>query len=111
VDQNDARLAMVFDGRWKYIHVEKMRPMLFDLDTDPNELQDLANDPDYKEQLDRLSGLHYQWSRQHHNRITRSAEIVEAMTDNKEPPGIIIGVANKEESDGLGVTLPGHVDR
>lgn len=111
VDQNDARLAMIFDGRWKYIHVEKMRPILFDLETDPQELVDLASDPAYADQLDRLSTLHYEWSRQHHNRITRSAEVVEIMTDNNEPPGIIIGFANKEESAELGIKLPKHVDR
>lgn len=40
VDQNDARLVMIFDGRWKYIHVEQTRPMLFDLETDPEGLHD-----------------------------------------------------------------------
>jgi len=44
VDQQNARMVMVFDGRWKYVHVESMRPMLFDLFNDPNELNDLGND-------------------------------------------------------------------
>jgi len=109
VDQNDARMAMVFDGRYKYIHVEKMRPMLFDLEADPNELTDLATDPAYKDQINRLSKLHYGWTRQHHNRITLGAEIIEAMTDSKEPPGIYIGYFDREEFERDGKTLPKHL--
>ncbi len=110
VDQGDARLAMIFDGRWKYIHVEKMRPMLFDLESDPNELHDLGADPDSRLELERMSALHFKWSRQHHNRITRSAEIVEAMTDAKEPPGILIGYRNSGELEADGRMLPDHAD-
>jgi len=109
VDQNDARLAMIFDGRYKYIHVEKMRPMLFDLKTDPEEVIDLASDPIYADQLSRLRDLHYEWSRQHHNRITRSAEIIEKMTAGKEPPGIFIGYANEAELSKNGKQLPAHL--
>lgn len=111
VDQNDARLVMIFDGRWKYVHVETMRPMLFDLQTDPEEVIDLGADPDYVDHIARLSALHFDWSRQHHNRITRSPAIVEKMTDNKEPPGILIGYATKEELEQDGRTLPVHVAR
>ena len=109
VDQGDARLAMVFDGRWKYIHVEKMRPMLFDLETDPNELNDLGTDPAFSHQIERLSGLHFEWSRRHHNRITRPAEVVEAMTDAGEPPGIFIGYWNRDELEADAKSLPLHL--
>ena len=33
---DDCRLTMVFDGRWKYIHAEGFRPLLYDLETDPH---------------------------------------------------------------------------
>ncbi len=111
VDQKDARLVMVFDGRWKYVHVETMRPLLFDLQTDPDEVVDLGADPAFAEPLDRMREMHFEWSRQHHNRTTRSAEIVEAMTDDKEPPGILIGFANREELEMNGRALPPHVKR
>jgi len=111
VDQKDARLVMIFDGRWKYIHVEHMPPMLFDLQSDPNELHDLGSDPARKEQLEKLAALHFEWSRQHHTRVTRSAETIEAMTDAKEPPGIIIGFANEEELKAEGMSLPRHTTR
>jgi len=111
VDQADARLVMVFDGRWKYVHVEHMRPMLFDLQSDPQELVDLGDDVAHKEQIERLSALHFEWTRQHHTRVTRSASIIESMTDDREPPGIIIGYANSDELKADGLKLPGHVKR
>ena len=111
VDQQDARIVMVFDGRWKYTHVEHMRPMLFDLENDPNEFHDLGADPSYADEIARLGQLHFEWTRKHHNRITRSAAVVEAMTDRKEPPGIMIGYVNKEELEQQGRALPSHVKR
>ena len=39
------RLFMVFDGRWKYIHASGFRPMLYDLQSDPQELTDRGEDP------------------------------------------------------------------
>ena len=109
VDQADARLAMIFDGRYKYIHVETMRPMLFDLQTDPAEVVDLANDQEHTKTLDRMSQLYFQWTRKHHNRITRSAETIEKMTDNKEPPGILIGYYDEQELYKENKSLPDHL--
>ena len=36
---------MVRKGRWKLVHQEGYRPQMFDLDADPHELNDLAEDP------------------------------------------------------------------
>ena len=38
---------MVRSGRWKLVHYEGYRPQLFDLEADPQELSDLAEDPRY----------------------------------------------------------------
>jgi arylsulfatase A-like enzyme len=108
VDQSDARLVMIFDGRWKYVHVESFRPLLFDLQTDPNELHDLGSIAAHASQLERLAGLHFQWARQHHNRITRTPAVIEKMTKGKEPPGILIGFWNKQDLEAGGRTLPKH---
>ncbi|WP_270731669.1 alkaline phosphatase family protein [Shimia sp. Alg240-R146] len=109
VDQSDARLTMVYDGRWKYVHAETMRPMLFDLQSDPDELSDLGNDPAYASQIERLGALHFEWARRHHNRITRTAEAVEAMADAREPPGILIGYKDRKELEDDGLSMPSHV--
>ena len=110
VDQRDARLVMVFDGRWKYVHVEEFRPMLFDLANDPNELADLGDDPRHADQVSRLKEIHFGWAREHHARITRSPETVEAMTDDMEPPGIMIGYWDLGELERDGYTVPGHIE-
>ncbi len=109
VDQRDARLVMVFDGRWKYIHVEGFHPMLFDLASDPDELIDLGEDPEHARQVNRLKEIHFRWAREHHARITCSPGIVEAMTDDMEPPGIMIGYWNQDELEKGGYTVPGHI--
>lgn len=109
VDQSDARLVMVFDGRWKYIHVENMRPMLFDLDTDPDELNDLGDSPAFREQVERLKALHFAWARQHHTRITRPPGIIEKMTDTREPEGIYIAYWDQDELEADGLKMPPHI--
>jgi len=109
IDQADARLTMVFDGRWKYIHVETMRPMLFDLETDPHELHDLGADPAHADQIKRLRDLHFAWARQHHSRITRAPAVVEAMTDEREPEGIYIAYWNAAELEADGLRMPPHL--
>ena len=43
---------MLRDGRWKYLHYVNYRPQLYDLETDPEELRDLAGDPAYKDTLE-----------------------------------------------------------
>ncbi len=111
VDQGDARMTMIFDGRWKYVHVEEMRSLLFDLESDPDELVDLGGEPAFAGQVERLRGLHFEWTRQHHNRITKTAEEVEAMTDAREPPGILIGYRDRAELESDGLRLPPHVRR
>ncbi len=43
-----------FDGRYKMIHAEGgFRPMLFDLQTDPHEFDDLGGSPDHGAVIDR----------------------------------------------------------
>ena len=111
IDQADARLVMIFDGRWKYVHVEQMRPLLYDLETDPDEIVDLGGDPRFAAQIDRMKALHFEWSRQHHTRITRDPAAVETATDRGAPPGVLIAYANRSEVDSDGRIFPTHVQQ
>ncbi len=103
VDQANARLIMIFDGRWKYIHAEGFRPMLFDLESDPDELVDLGAEPAHEAVRKRLHEAMFGWSRRHHSRITRTPEQVERMTKAKEPPGVLIGFWDEDEIRAAGV--------
>jgi arylsulfatase A-like enzyme len=109
LDQSDARLVMVFDGRWKYIHVEKMRPMLFDLLTDPEELHDLGDDAAHQHEVERLAALHFEWARQHHTRITKSPAEIEKMSEMREPEGIYIAYWDKKDLEENGKRMPPHI--
>jgi arylsulfatase A-like enzyme len=91
IDQNDARLIMACDRRWKYVHCEGFRPILFDLENDPQELDDLGADPAYAAVRARMHEGIFAWARQHHNRITKSPREIARMS-GREPPGILIGV-------------------
>lgn len=42
-------ILMIRRGRWKYVQCDIDPPMLFDMDADPEELQNLAADPSYAE--------------------------------------------------------------
>jgi choline-sulfatase len=42
---------MIRYGRYKYVHYVAYRPQLFDLEQDPEELRDLAGDPEYANAL------------------------------------------------------------
>ena len=103
VDQADARLLMIFDGRWKYIHTEGFRPLLFDLETDPDELVDLGDDPTQESVRVRLHEALFAWSRRHHNRITKTPAQVDKMATGAEPPGILIGFWDEAEIREAGI--------
>ncbi|WP_300013763.1 alkaline phosphatase family protein [uncultured Roseobacter sp.] len=87
----DCRLVMVFDGRWKYIHCEGFRPMLYDLQTDPQEFHDLGADPAYEAEQARLAEIMNRWARRHHNRTTITDAEIEAGQGREVDQGVLIG--------------------
>ncbi len=64
------RLFMVFDGRWKYIHASGFRPMLYDLETDPQEFVDRGADPDCADVVARLQAELFDWALHPEDHIT-----------------------------------------
>jgi len=50
------------------------RPMLFDLQTDPEEFHDLAKDDAHTAELDRLYRYLAEWGRRMSQRVTKSPE-------------------------------------
>jgi arylsulfatase A-like enzyme len=94
----DARLFMVFDGRWKMIHAEGgMRPMLFDLETDPDELNDLARQPGHEDQIARLKGHLAKWGLRMAQRVTRSEADIAAMRGKSARKGILLHLYDGSE--------------
>ena len=90
VSPRDARMFMVFDGRWKLIHFEGgFRPMLFDLKTDPDEFTDLGARDEHAAQIDRMYGFLGQWGRRMSQRVTKSDAEIKAMRGGSMRRGIL----------------------
>ena len=101
-----ARLTMIFDGRFKLIHAEGFRPMLHDLEADPDELADLGADPSLASVRDRLQSALDGWFRRHHTRTTISDEAILGQAGSELDRGIVIGFW--DESELADATRAGH---
>ncbi len=89
-DSHDARLFMLFDGRYKLIHAEGgFGAMLFDLQDDPDELHDIAGQPDQAPQLARLYDLLRQWAMRPSQRVTMSDADLDALRGKSLRRGIM----------------------
>ncbi|MEM6305817.1 MAG: sulfatase-like hydrolase/transferase [Pseudomonadota bacterium] len=96
----DARLFMVFDGRYKMMHAEGgFRPMLFDLETDPEEFHDLAKTDGHGEVIYRLYRHLAQWGRRMSQRVTKSEQDILAMRGRSLRRGIMPFLADGTEVD------------
>jgi arylsulfatase A-like enzyme len=93
------RLFMAFDGRWKYIHASGFRPMLYDLDSDPQELVDRGADPSCAEVIARLQAALFDWALHPNNHITTSNERIAAYAENQlqVKAGVLIGIWDEAE--------------
>lgn len=69
---DDSCATMLFDGRWKFIHVPNHTPILFDLLEDPNEFNDLGRSGIHEEVIQEMQHIMFDWCRKQSNRITIS---------------------------------------
>ena len=111
VEVSDAKLTMLFDGRWKYIFAEGFHPMLFDLEADPEELSDLGEVPAYSGERDRLERLFFRWTRRTSQRTTISDARIAALDPSRgeAEAGILIGYRTEAELEDMRA-LPRQTD-
>jgi len=93
----DARMFMVFDGRYKFVFAEGFAPMLFDLVSDPRELIDRGTDPALEPERDRLLAALNRWARRQSQRTTISDAQIEARRGGSERKGILLGYWDEAE--------------
>jgi arylsulfatase A-like enzyme len=93
------RLFMVFDGRWKYIHASGFRPMLYDLDSDPQEFSDRGEDPSCAGVIARLQAALFNWALHPNNHITTPNSKIAAYADQQlqVKNGVLIGIWDEAE--------------
>jgi arylsulfatase A-like enzyme len=98
VAQQDARTVMIFDGRWKYIRCEGFASVMFDLETDPDELSNIGQSDTSEHQAvrKRMEGALLSWSTQHHTRITATTGVLERQGKAADI-GILIGFWDEAE--------------
>lgn len=70
VEPHEARAPMVRTADWKYVFHEKFRPELFDLNNDPEELNDLGEDPAYETVRAELKEMMFESLRRRKTRTT-----------------------------------------
>jgi arylsulfatase A-like enzyme len=100
LEPRDARLFMVFDGRYKLMHAEGgLRPMLFDLQSDPDEFNDLAKLPGHEEILDALYDKLATWGRRLAQRVTRSEDDIKNMRGRSLRRGVLPFMIDGSEVD------------
>jgi len=100
LEPRDARLFMVYDGRFKMMHAEGgFRPMLFDLQEDPTEFHDLAKSNSHQEVIDRLYGHLATWGRRMSQRVTKSEDDIKAMRGRSLRRGILPFMIDGSEVD------------
>ena len=97
VAPRDAHLFMIADQRWKLIHAPGFRPILYDLEMDPNEFCDLGADPAFEDQRRRLMTALYAWGLRRSQRTTLSEQQIRDRRGKSQRRGILIGVW--DESD------------
>lgn len=98
VEQEHAHTVMIFDGRWKFIRCEGFRPVLFDLETDPQEVKDLgaSQQADHIAVRARMEAALLDWARRHHTRITATSAVLARQKIAAEG-GILIGFWDEQE--------------
>ncbi len=88
---SQARLTMVATERWKYIHAEGYRPMLYDLQEDPDELHDMGADNSHEGVRREMADMHFEWARRLSQRVTVSDAEIEALGGKNAKRGILLG--------------------
>ncbi|MCB1440959.1 MAG: sulfatase-like hydrolase/transferase, partial [Nitratireductor sp.] len=98
MDTSQARMFMVATKEWKLIHFGAgLRPMLFDLVSDPDELRDLGGEPGHEEIVGELYAILNEWARRPSQRTTVANESLLAYRKKPSTKGVMIGVV--EEGD------------
>ncbi len=101
----DARLFMVADKRWKFMHAEGVdpatgepfKPMLFDMENDPEEFFDIGADPKNASIVELMYERLAEWGRRMSQRTTLSEDQIVNMRGASRSKGILTGMYDGSE--------------
>ena len=89
---DECQAWMVRTRRWKYVHWRGMRPQLFDMQLDPDELADLGDVPGYDAVRSEMKDRLLDWQQARKVRTTVDHALVEQRTEDWRDNGLFIGV-------------------
>ncbi|MFT5259220.1 MAG: arylsulfatase A-like enzyme [Saprospiraceae bacterium] len=75
LSMDDCHMNVIRDQHYKYVHFSNLPPLFFDLKSDPEEVVNLANDPNYAVQMLRLSQKMLSWRMQNDERTLTNINI------------------------------------
>ncbi|MDX2156723.1 MAG: alkaline phosphatase family protein [Hyphomicrobiaceae bacterium] len=91
LEVDEARGFMVRDKRWKYVHFERFRPQLFDLDADPHELHDLGASPGHAGVREAMRDRMFSWALSRRTRTTVTHDYIRRVTGGARARGYRFG--------------------
>lgn len=95
---SECRLMMVADKRWKFVHAEGgLRPMLFDLQNDPEEFYDLGESKDHQHIIDMMYDRLGKWARRQSQRTSISDDEIQKLRGQALGKGIFLGLYDGSE--------------
>jgi arylsulfatase A-like enzyme len=96
----DGFMFMIADKRWKMVHFEAgYRPMLWDLENDPQELVDLGDSPDHEAVLDMMYDRLLWWACRPAARTTIPIADLMKRRAGQSRKGVVIGLYDEAEGN------------
>lgn len=81
LDMDECSLAVIQNDRYKYVHFAALPPLLFDLEKDPGQFHNVAEDPTYAKPLIEMAQKMLNWRLKHADRtLTGYAATPEGLT-------------------------------
>lgn len=97
--KRNCHLVMICDEKWKFMHAEGYRPMLFDLEADPDELSDLGATNSHQHIIDMMYDRVMEWALRPAQRTTRSAEQLVKMRTASRRKGVVLGLYDETDAE------------
>ena len=99
VSVRDAVMFMVANRKWKLIHCEGgYRPILFDLENDPDELVDLGTSAEHADVIAEMYDHLFAWARRLSQRTTRSEQQLIEMRTKSRGKGVVLGIYDENDA-------------
>ena len=83
--------TLVRTARWKYVHFERFRPQLFDLEADPHELHDLGDSAAHGEVREAMKARLFSWALTRKTRTTVTHDYIQRVTGGARARGYRFG--------------------